>query len=107
MKFTITKYELFALTTHLVRQESPNPEHGRKRLRTWGELGVDELADTMSGFGGEITVADWRDKTPFDVELSDGVVDFIIAGLAQPKVGGWADILTRLTDRLEAAKGKR
>lgn len=104
MKFAISKYELFALTSHLVRQDSPNPEHGRKRLRTWGELGVDDLADKMSGFGGEFTVADWKQTTPSDVELSEVVIDFIIAGLSQPKAGVWADMLTRLGDRLEAAK---
>jgi hypothetical protein len=104
MKFAISKYELFALTTHLVRQDSPNPEHGRKRLELWDELGVSDLADTLSGFGGEITLAAWRDKVAGDVDLKGWVVDFILAGLSAPKVGAWADILTRLGDRLDEAR---
>jgi hypothetical protein len=104
MTFAISRLELFALTRHLAGQDSPNPEHGRRRLRTWDELGVSDLADRMSGFGSEVKVADWNDKTPSDVELSETVVDFIVAGLRQPNAGGWADILIRILDRLEAAK---
>jgi hypothetical protein len=101
LKIALSKLDLFALTRHLISQQSPNPEHGRKRLRTWDELGVTGLADKMSGFGGEIAIADWTDRTPVDVELSDTVVDFILAGLKQAKEGPWADILTRVGDRLE------
>lgn len=104
MTFTIAKRELFALTRHLIAQQSPTPEHGRKRLRTWDELGVAELADKMSGFGGEVTIADWRNTLIDTVELSETVVEFILAGLKQPMDGAWADILTRLGDRLEAVK---
>jgi len=104
MKFAITKYELFALTTHLVRQDSPNPEHGRRRLELWDELGVANLADTLAGFGGDIRVADWKVCEPVEHDLKGWVVDFVLAGLAQPKAGVWADMLTRLHVRLEEAK---
>lgn len=72
MKFGITKYELFALTSHLAAQPSPNPEHGRKRLAAWDELGVSELADDVTLFnalGGELKIAEWRDrKTQINVD---------------------------------------
>lgn len=104
MKFAISPYERFALTRHLAGQQSPNPEHGRKRLRTWDELGVADLADKLAGFGGDIAVAEWKGRGQIDIELSETVVDFVLAGLRQPVEGAWADILTRLMDRLEAAK---
>jgi hypothetical protein len=104
MKFAISPYELFALTRHLSGQQSPNPEHGRKRLRTWDELGVADLADKLAGFGGEITIAEWKGRGQADIELSESVIDFILAGLKQPVEGAWADVLTRLGDRLEAEK---
>ena len=104
MTFAISKREQFALTRHLIVQQSPNPEHGRKRLRTWDELGTADLADRLTGFGGEISISDWFDKATHDIELSETVVGFILAGLKQPMEGAWADILTRLADRLEAAK---
>lgn len=112
MRFGITKYELFALTSHLVGKPSPNPEHGRKRLRTWDELGVSDLADDLAtmvaGFGGEIRVADWRDKTtPRLVDLNADVLDFVIAGLGQDVAGVWADVLGRLRERLEALRDKK
>ncbi len=112
MKFGITRYELFALTSHLVGQPSPNPEHGRKRLRAWGEMGVDDLADALatmaSGFGGEIKVADWADKkTQRLVDLTADVLDFVIAGAAAQVTGVWADTVARVRERLEALRDKR
>ena len=104
MKIAVSPYELFALTRHLAGQQSPNPEHGRKRLRTWDELGVADLADKLAGFGGDITIAEWKGRGQTDIELSEPVVEFIIAGLKQPTEGPWADILIRILDRLEAAK---
>lgn len=108
MTFAITKFELFAITRHLVPQPSPNPEHGRKRLRAWDELGVTDLADTLAtmqaGFGGEIKVADWSDKTtPIEVELSRDVVTHLIAGLGK-EAAVLADVVTRVRDRLEKAE---
>jgi hypothetical protein len=110
MKFTMTKFELFTVTTHLVSQPSPSPEHGRKRLRAWDELGVADLADRLAtmtaGFGGEITVADWSDKTaPIDVDLTHDTVAYLISGLGMQAQGVWADTVTRVRDRLEKAKG--
>jgi hypothetical protein len=112
MKFGITRYELFALTSHLVGQPSPSPEHGRKRLRAWGELGVDDLADTLAtmvaGFGGEILRADWQDKkTPHLVDINADVLDFLIAGVGVQVPGVWADTIARLRERLEALRDKR
>ena len=104
MKVSVSNLDLFALTRHLMSQQSPTPEHGRKRLRTWDELGVADLADKMGGFGGEVTIASWTSKTPNDIELSEAVIEFIVAGLKQPIDGAWSDILTRLGDRMEAAK---
>lgn len=112
MKFGITRYELFAMTSHLVGKPSPNPEHGRRRLRTWDEFGVSGLADDIAtlaaGFGGEIKVADWRDKTtPHLVDINADVIDFVIAGLSHDVVGVWSDVLGRLRERLEALRDKR
>ena len=104
MKVSASNLDLFALTRHLASQQSPNPEHGRRRLRTWDELGTASLADQITGFGGEVAISAWQSKTPNDIELSEPVVEFVLAGLKQPMEGAWADILTRLMDRLEAAK---
>jgi uncharacterized protein YcaQ len=111
MKFGITKYELFALTHHLVNQRCPNPEYGRKRLRTWDEFGVSDLADTLAGaqaMGGEIPIAEYRDrKTMHIVDLNTDVIDHVISGLAQEIVGAWADTLLRLRERLEQLRDKK
>jgi hypothetical protein len=111
MKFALTKYELFALTSHLVVQPSPNPEHGRKRLRAWDELGVADLADnmaTMQGVGGELQISEWRDKkTPHLVELTGDVLDYLLAGLSVQVNGVWADTLTRLRERLGQLRDKK
>jgi hypothetical protein len=112
MKFGITRYEQFALTSHLVGQPSPNPEHGRKRLRAWDELRVADLADTLAtmstGFGGEIRTADWSDKkTPHLIDLNADVLDFVLAGLGQQVSGVWVDVLGRLRERLEALRDKK
>lgn len=110
MKFGVTKYELFALTSHLVGQPSPNPEHGRRRLRAWDDLGVADLADglaTGAAVGGEISIAEWRDKKTWHlVDLSADIVDHLIAGLSAQIAGVWADVLTRLRERLEQLRGK-
>lgn len=108
MKFALSKFELFAITTHLVAQPSPNPEHGRKRLRAWEELGVEALADQLAsmaaGFGGDIKVADWADKAGLvEVDLSRDIVPFLVAGLSAQAAGVWADTVTRVRDRLEKA----
>jgi hypothetical protein len=111
MKFGITKYELFALTSHLVGKPCPNPEYGRKRLRTWDELGVSDLADSLAtgaAMGGEIPLAEWRDKkTPHLVDINADILDHLIAGLGQEMAGVWADTLTRLRGRLEALRDKK
>jgi len=106
MKFGITRFEQFVLTSHLVGLPSPNPEHGRKRLRAWDELQVTSLADTLASmaaqFGGEIRVADWADKvTMHVVDLNPDVVDYIVQGLSAQTAGVWTDLLTRLRERLE------
>jgi len=112
MKFGITRYEQFALTSHLVGQPSPNPEHGRKRLRAWDELGVADLADKLAtaaaGFGGgDILVADWRDKkAPIAIDLNADILEYVIAGLGQQLAGVWADTLTQLRERLERLRDK-
>lgn len=108
MKFSLTKYELFAITRHLYGLPSPNPEHGRKRLRAWEELGVTELADKLetmqAGFGGEIKISDWDDKTtPIEVELSRDIVTHIIAGLGG-EVRLMVDVINRVRERLEKAE---
>ena len=110
MKFTLTKFEQFAVTTHLVGQPSPNPEHGRKRLRAWEELSVADLADALAtmaaGFGGEIKIADWSDKaTQIEVELTHDTVTYLLAGLGMQAQGVWADSISRVRDRLEKVKG--
>lgn len=111
MKFGITKYELFALTSHLVVQPSPSPEHGRRRLRAWDELGVSDLADnlaTMQGIGGELQLADWKDKNTWHlVDLSPDIVDHLVTGLGAQVNGVWADAMTRLRDRLEQLRAKK
>ena len=112
MKFGITKYEQFALTSHLVGKPSPNPEHGRKRLRAWDELRVADLADSLAtmvaGFSGEIKTADWSDKkTPHLVDLNADVLDHVLAGLGQEIGGIWTDVLTRLRERLEQLRDKK
>lgn len=110
MKIAMTRYEKFALTSHLVGQPSPSPEHGRKRLRTWDELGVADLADKLASLGSglgnvEIRTADWSDKaTPEEVEVSELVRDHVLAGLSGQVAGVWADTVTRLRDRFEKAK---
>jgi len=112
MKFGITRYEQFALTSHLVNLPSPNPEHGRKRLRAWDELGVTDLADKLAtataGFGGgEILVADWRDKKqPVPIDINADVLEYVISGLSQQLAGVWADTLTQLRERLERLRDK-
>ena len=112
MKFAISKYEQFAVTSHLVGQPSPNPEHGRKRLRAWDELGVTELADklatALAGFGGGgILVADWQEKKPVIlIDINADVLDYVIAGLGQELAGVWADTLTKLRERLERLRDK-
>jgi hypothetical protein len=112
MKFGITRYELFALTSHLVGKPSPNPEHGRKRLRAWDELGVAELADSLttmaSGFPAEIRTADWADREkPMLVDINADVLDFLINGCSLEASGLWADRITRLRGRLEALRDKK
>jgi hypothetical protein len=110
MKIAITKYEKFALTSHLIGLPSPNPEHGRKRLRAWDELGTADLADKLAFVGAglgsvELKISDWADKTtPVDVELSEGVADYILAGLGVQVAGIWADVLTRVRDRIEKSR---
>jgi len=112
MKFGITKFEQIALTSHLVGQPSPNPEHGRKRLRAWDELGVadlaDQLAGAVAGFGAGPPSAAWADKkTPHLVDLNADIVEHLIAGLSIQVSGIWADTLTRLRERLEQLRDKK
>ncbi len=111
MKFAITKLEQFALTSHLIGQPSPTPEHGRKRLRAWDELGVSELADQLAtmavGFGNTVKVADWSDRsTPVFIDINADVLDYLIAGLRVQIMGVWADTLTRVLERLERLRDK-
>ena len=111
MKFGITRYEQFALTSHLVGLPSPSPEHGRKRLRAWDELGVADLADKLAtaaaGFGGDILVADWRDKkAPIAIDLNADILEYVIAGLGQQLSGIWADTLSPLRERLDRLRDK-
>lgn len=111
MKFSLTKFELFVVANHLGMQPSPSPEHGRKRLKAWDELGVVDLADTLemirSGFPGEVKVADWADKsTPVEVDLSIEIVTYMLNGLAmEAKVA--ADTITRVRERLEKASKEK
>lgn len=106
----ISKYERYALTSHLVTLPSPNPEHGRRRLKAWDELGVAELADKLAlagtGLGSvEIKVSDWADKKTLEpVPLNDDVFDYVMAGLGVQIQGLWADALYRLRERLEKLK---
>lgn len=101
MKFSLTKFEQFVITRHLFDQKSPGPEHGRRRLKAWEELKVEALADSLSGFG-EIHVAEWKDKTtPVEVELTREVVTHLLACLKLEAAGGYADVVTRVHDRLE------
>ena len=106
MKFAISKLEQFALTSHLVGQPSPNPEHGRKRLRTWAELGVTELADKLALAVAlqladpGVKPSDWADHAPFVIDLSIDVIEFLLAGTGGQSNGLWADTITRLRDRL-------
>lgn len=110
MKFGITKYELFAATSHLVALPSPNPEYARKRLQAWDELGTADLADAMAAgaaMGGELQIAEWRDRTTMHpIELTPGVLTHVIAGLGGQLAGVWSDTLTRLRERLEALRDK-
>lgn len=111
MKFGITKFEKFALTSHLVGLPSPNPEYARKRLRTWDELGVADLADTMAtgaaGFGMNIQAADWADnKAPVLVDINEDVMVHLIGALGGQLSGIWSDTLTRLRERLERLRDK-
>ena len=112
MKMGITKYELFALTSHLVVQPSPNPEHGRRRLRAWDELRVAELADDLAAgntvLGAELNLPEWRDKKTLHlVDLTAEIVDYLIAGLGVQVAGAWADTLTRLRERIEQLRDKK
>lgn len=106
MKLALTKYEKFALTSHLIGLPSPNPEHGRRRLRAWDELGVVDLADKLAfacaGLGSvEFRVGEWADKTtPEEIELSPDVAEYIKAGLGAQVAGIWADAMTRVRERL-------
>jgi uncharacterized protein YcaQ len=118
MKFGITRFEKLAMTSHLVGLPSPNPEHGRRRLQAWDELGVEELADSIAtgvAFGQgtiPITAADWTNKKDLVlVDLSSDVLAYLIAGLTPnpqaPMSGAWADPLTRLRERLEQLRDKK
>jgi hypothetical protein len=112
MKFGITQFERLALTAHLVGLPSPNPEHGRKRLRGWDELGVTDLADSLAtaatGVGVPPQAADWVDKKAMRlIDLSPDIVDHLIAGLGGQIAGIWADALTRLRERLESLRDKK
>lgn len=109
MKFSLTKFEQLALTSHLVVQPSPNPEYGRKRLRAWDALGVSALADalaTIQAVGGNgPPAAEWSDKTTqVEVDLETDLVEYIINGLGGQIAGVWADTLTRVRERLSEAK---
>lgn len=111
MKFGITKFEQFALTSHLVGLPSPNPEYARKRLRTWDELGVATLADTLAtgaaGFGMQIQTADWADgKTPVLIDINEDVMVHLIGALSGQLSGLWSDVLTKLRERLERLRDK-
>jgi len=110
MKFGITKFELFALTSHLVGLPSPNPEYGRRRLQAWDALGVADLADALAtgaAIGGDIPIAEWRDKkTQHLVDLTPETLVHVIAGLSGQTAGVWADVLTRLRERLERLRDK-
>lgn len=106
MKFGITRYEKFALTSFLFGQQTPNMEIGRVRLRAWDELGTEELAQKLAfsaaGLGDRtIKVSDWDDhKTQVLVDLSNDVTDWIIRSIEGAKPGAWTDVLTRLHPRL-------
>jgi len=109
MKFGITKFEKLALTAHLVAQPSPGPEHGRKRLKTWDELVVvdlaEQLAATAAGFSGDVKASDWADrKTYIAVDINADVLDFIINGTGGQIEGRWADVISRLRERFEQLK---
>lgn len=109
MKFGITKWELLALTAHLVGQPSPNPEHSRKRLRAWDELGTASLADdleSLSSIGGDIHIDDWRDKkTMYAIDLTPDTLVHIIAGASAQTVR-YTDTISRLRERLERLRDK-
>jgi hypothetical protein len=111
MKFGITKFEKFALTSHLVGLPSPNPEYARKRLRTWDELGVTALADALAtgaaGFGMQIQASDWADgKTHVLIDINEDVMVHLIGALGGQLSGLWSDVLTRLHERLERLRDK-
>jgi len=109
MKIHMTKYELLAITAHLVSLPSPNPEHGRRRLRAWDALGVSQLADDLAldaafpGSAGDLTA--WRDRTaPQCVDPDADIVEYLIVGLSANPAGRWADACTRVRERLVLAK---
>lgn len=111
MKFGITKHEKFALTAHLVGLQSPNPEYGQRRIRTWDELGVADLAAKLAmgsaGFPVQINPADWADaKTRHPVNLTEVVLLHLLAVVNPPYLGIWSDTLTRLRERLHALAQK-
>lgn len=112
MKFGITQFEKLALTSQLVNLPSPNPEYGRRRLRTWDELGVAGLAD---GLAMSIAIgvpppsaAEWvNNTTPVLVDLSPDIVDHILQALGGQVPGVWSDTLTRVRNRLEQLRDKK
>lgn len=114
MKFGITRFEKFALTSFLMSQPTPNMEIGRVRLRAWDELGTGDLAQKLafaaSGLGSStIAVAEWSDATkPVLVELNRDVLDWVIGTLeGGQKPGAWSDVLTRLHGRLCDLRDKK
>lgn len=112
MKFGITKYEKFALTSFLFGQQVANMEEGRKRLRAWEEFDVADLADALS-MGAtvgtdKIKPADWADnKKPLLVDINADIVEWAIQKLDGPKGGAVADTLTRLHPRLCDLRDKK
>ena len=112
MKFGITKYEQMAMVGHLVQLPSPNPEYGRKRLRTWDEMGVADLADVWAsaaaGAGPGPLASEWLDKKITHlVDLSPDIVEHLISQLGVQVAGIWADTLLRLRERLEQLRDKK
>jgi hypothetical protein len=109
MKFALSPKEKLGLVIHLFGQPANGPEHWRRRLRIWKELGAEDLADELADNGRALTPSQWvGTERSLEVELTPDTVDQILKAIERPKnkeaSDGWTDVLARLYFRLEEAK---
>ena len=109
MKFTLSPKEKLGLVIHMFGQPANGPEHWRRRLRIWKELGAEDLAEELADHGRALDPSQWAGKDlDIEVELTPDTVDQILKAIERPKKqdasDGWTDILARLYFRLEEAK---